>query len=78
MTGKELIIYILENNLESSPVFEDDTFVGFVPAGRAAEELDIGLASLWIMLELYDVDYIEVNGDVYLPFDYKSKFPDKN
>ena len=77
MTGKELIIYILENDLGDSPVFEDNTFIGFVPAGRVAEELGIGLTSLWIKLELYDVDYIEVNGDVYLPFDYKSKLPNK-
>lgn len=30
MTGRDLILYILMNNLEDEPVFEEGKFIGFV------------------------------------------------
>ena len=31
MTGRELILYILQNGLENEEVFKDGIFVGFIP-----------------------------------------------
>jgi hypothetical protein len=44
MTGRDLIVYILQNNLENEPVFKDGKFIGFMTEGEAAEKFDVGVA----------------------------------
>ena len=52
MTGRELIMYILENHLEDEPVFQNGTFVGYVSDMKFAEMLGVGVATVraWIMM----------------------------
>ena len=52
MTGRELIMYILENHLEDEPVFQNGTFVGYVSDVKFAEILGVGVATVraWIMM----------------------------
>ena len=38
MTGRDLIIYILENNLENEPVYKDGRLLGFLTVTEAAVE----------------------------------------
>lgn len=54
MTGKELIIYILENNLENEPVFKDGKFIGLMTLSEAAIKFNVGTATVkaWYMLGL--------------------------
>ena len=40
MTGRELILYILENGLENEPVIKNGTFVGFMTVTQAAEKME--------------------------------------
>lgn len=47
MTGKELILYILQNNLENVTVLEDGFFVGFMTAEEAAVKFGVGVATVW-------------------------------
>lgn len=46
MTGKELILYILQNNLESANVFEEGFFVGFMSEEEAAVKFGVGVATI--------------------------------
>ena len=41
MTGRDLIIYILENGLEDEPVFKDGKFIGFITTGEAAVQCNV-------------------------------------
>lgn len=52
MTGRELIMYILENHLEDEPVFQNGAFVGYVSDVKFAEMLGVGVATVraWIMM----------------------------
>lgn len=52
MTGRELIMYILENHLEDEPAFQNGTFVGYVPDVKFAEMLGVGVATVrtWIII----------------------------
>ena len=52
MTGRELIMYILENHLEDEPVFQNGTFVGYMSDVKFAEILGVGVATVraWIMM----------------------------
>lgn len=46
MTGKELILYILQNNLEDTVVLEDGFFIGFMTEEEAAAKFGVGIATV--------------------------------
>jgi hypothetical protein len=54
MTGKELILYILHNNLENVVVLEDGFFVGFMTEEEAAVKFGVGVAQIraWYCCEM--------------------------
>lgn len=68
MTGRELIMYILENHLEDEPVFQNGTFIGYMPDIKFAETLGVGLASVhtWVSLG-YVKDVITIGDTIYIP-----------
>lgn len=68
MTGRELIVYILENHLEDEPVFQNGTFVGYMSDRKFAETLDVGLATIhaWALLGRLK-DAILIGDTVYIP-----------
>ena len=52
MTGRDLIIYILENRLENEQVFKDGKLLGFITVDEAALKFGVGPETirLWCML----------------------------
>lgn len=46
MTGKELIMYILLNNLEDTVVLKDGIFVGIMSEEEAAAKFEVGVATV--------------------------------
>lgn len=73
MTGKELILYILQNDLENEPVFHDGNFVGFISADKVAEEMNVGTATVVALLNQAHIDYYTFEGNYYIPINFKIK-----
>lgn len=46
MTGKELILYILQNDLENEVVIENGIFIGFMTEEEAAIKFGVGVATV--------------------------------
>ena len=71
MTGRELIMYILENRLEDEPVFQNGTFVGYVSDVKFAEMLGVGIATVraWIMMGRIK-DAIMIGDGMFVPAIY--------
>lgn len=46
MTGKELILYILQNNLEDTIVLNGGVFIGFMTEEEAAVKFDVGIQTI--------------------------------
>ena len=46
MTGRELIVYIMQNHLEDEPVFKDGMFTGFIGEEEAAIRHGVGVATI--------------------------------
>lgn len=67
MTGRELIIYILENELEDEPVFENGKFIGFITPEEAAEQMGTGSATVLALANMGRIDSEWVEGGVYIP-----------
>ena len=69
MTGRDLIIYILKNNLEDKPVFEDGKLLGFLTMGEAAVKLEVGIAIIRAWVDLKMIESIRLGDTIYIPSD---------
>ena len=67
MTGRELIIYILENGLEDKPIYEDGEILGFITATEAAEKFHVGLATIKVWINEGILDGIRIGEELYIP-----------
>jgi excisionase family DNA binding protein len=70
MTGKDLILYILQNDLEDEPVFKDGKLLGFVTAGEVAAKMDVGVATVYVWLHQKRLDGIFIGGKIYIPANF--------
>ena len=60
MTGRELVLYILANNLE------DDT-VSFMTMSEAAVKFHVGIETIRAWVSLGQLDSIQINSEIYIP-----------
>ena len=56
MTGRDLIVYILQNHLEDEPVVKDGNFIGFVSMEDAAVKKNVGPATIEVLMELGHIE----------------------
>ena len=56
MTGKDLILYILQNDLENEIVIKDGIFICFMDEKEAAVKFGVGIATIeaWYMCGMLD------------------------
>lgn len=72
MTGRDLIIYILNNGLEDEPVFKDGRLIGFMTASEAAAKMDVGVATIYIWVGQKRLPGVFIGGSIYIPIDAES------
>lgn len=68
MTGRELILYILQNNLEEHPVFEDGKLLGFMNVEEAAVKFGVGTATVKLWYELGVLPGFKIGEEIYIPY----------
>lgn len=73
MTGREFIIYILNNHLEDEEVFKDGTLVGFETASEAAVRLGMGVATLHAIYAIGQIDGFEIGDRLFIPANAEPK-----
>ena len=66
MTGRELIIYILQNNLEDELVFEDGKFIGMMSIDDVASLYNVGPATVKAWLDIGLLKGCTVKEGVYI------------
>jgi predicted transcriptional regulator len=71
MTGRDLIIYILENGLENEPIFKDGKIIGFITAGEAAAKMNVGVATICLWVCQKRLSGIMVGNMLYIPANAK-------
>lgn len=67
MTGRDLIIYILANNLENESVIKDGSFIGFDTESKFAEKHNLGLATIRTMEALGTLNYVQIGTMRFIP-----------
>lgn len=78
MTGREFILYILENGLEDEPLFKDGKFIGFLTIGEVAAQMDVGIATVATWIAQGRLEYVRIGGMIYIPGNYSVKEVDAN
>ena len=73
MTGRELILYILQNGLEDDPVVQDGKIVGFLTLEEAASKYDVGTATVIAWASLGYISCYNIGGKAYIPDIYEKK-----
>jgi hypothetical protein len=66
MTGRDLIIYILQNNLEDKDVFENGVFVGFMTEEEAAAKFKVGVPTIRVWHSLGFINGISIGNNLYI------------
>ena len=78
MTGRDLIIYILENKLEDERIFENGRFLNFMTPSEAASKMGVGIATIFTWIFRGQLEYVKL-GDIYLiPTDCELTYGDCN
>lgn len=72
MTGRELIVYILQNHLEDEPVFKDGKFIGFVTPEDVAVQSGVGPATVCAWIHQGRLPSEAVREGIYIPADAQS------
>lgn len=67
MTGRDLVIYILQNNLEDKPVFEDGKLLGFMNINEAALKWGVGTATIKLWFDAKIIDGFKIGEEIYIP-----------
>lgn len=67
MTGRDLIIYILMNNLEDEEVFKNGRILGFISETEAAEKLNVGTATVRAWIQKGYLKATKFNDIYYIP-----------
>lgn len=66
MTGRDLIIYILQNNLEDEPIVQDGKLIGFMSTAEYALENNMGVASVMAKFKLGLIPGIVLGDRIYI------------
>lgn len=67
MTGRDLIIYILENGLEDKKVLDGGKILGFETLYGLAEKKDVGVETIFALCKMHDVPTVLINNRVCIP-----------
>lgn len=66
MTGKELILYILQNNLEDEQISFENGFLDFITVNDAAAKYEVGPETVKIWFALKIIDGIQIGNEIYI------------
>ena len=66
MTGRELIIYILQNNLEDEEVFKNGNPFGFMNIWEAAKYFNVGIFTVKAWIDNKKISYINIGDEIYV------------
>lgn len=69
MTGKELILYILQNNLEDTIVLDNGVFIGFMTEQDVAVKFGVGIATVRAWYQCKMLQGTQIGDSLYFKSD---------
>ena len=72
MLGRDLIIYILDNDLVDKPVFEDGRILGLMTDEEAAVKFRVTKNTIELWVRFGHITGITIGGQLYIPANTES------
>lgn len=69
MTGRDLIIYILNNGLEDELLFKDGKLLGFMTIKETADKFNIGEATVRVWISMNMIKTVSIGEYTFIPGD---------
>ena len=69
MTGKDLIIYILKNNLEDEVIFDNGRFINFLNEQEISAKFGVGVETIKVWCKLDWLPHIIIGDSLLFPED---------
>lgn len=66
MTGRELIIYIMQNGLEDKEIFTNNTFLDLMTANEAAAKFEVGVFTIHLWYRRGFIHGVSFGDSVYI------------
>lgn len=66
MTGRDLIIYILQNDLLDKPVYENGSLLGFMTVLETAVKFHVGIATVYAWASRGDIPGVRIGEELYI------------
>lgn len=73
MTGRDLIVYILQNNMENDLVFDNGRFLGFMTLEEFSKKQNVGPETVRLWIDLKYLDAIIIYDEIYIPHNAEVK-----
>lgn len=67
MTGRELILYILQNHLEDQQIFANGKFLDFMTVKEAAAKFEVGETTVRVWVKMNMIPYISIGDEIFIP-----------
>lgn len=67
MTGRDLIIYILENGLEDEPVVKDGKLIGFMSVADVAVAMEVSYPTVLVWVNQGMLDSVHFDNKINIP-----------
>ena len=65
MTGRDLIVYILNNNLENEEIFKDGVLLGLLDENEIAVKFGVGVATVEAWYDLGMIKGIKIGDSIF-------------
>lgn len=75
MTGRDLIIHILENHLEDEDIFKDGMIPGFITVFEAAKKFDVGIETVQTWVLRGHLDSVRIREGIRIPSNAAVRIP---
>lgn len=66
MTGRDLIMYILNNKLEDEPIVQNGKLIGFLTVEEAAVKHNVGTATVLTWFQMGTIEGIEIGNTILI------------
>lgn len=71
MTGRDLIIYILQHDLLDKRIDANDKFLDFLTVDELAAKFEVGSGTIKAWTCLYLLEYLKFGNSMFFPSDVK-------
>lgn len=67
MTGRDLIIYILQSNLEDEEIFKDGKLPGYITLEEAAVKFGVTSLTIYVWYQMNCIKGLQIGDTIYIP-----------